>query len=453
MHFVITYDALRSWSRSIASLTLAILAVASPSAAQSPTPPSAVRDTLRLGPLLEAIERGNPRIEAARATARAARARIPGASRAPDPQLQLGLMNREFPNLRPMDLLGMTQIQVMQMVPVAGKLRLAGLAETARADATDTRVLDASADLRARGTMLFYDLYATDGTLRVARDTRRLLQDIGELAGKMYQVGEGRQVDVLRANVEQARMQEDLIRMETMRTTMAARLSALIAAPIDAPVGVAVLPRFPSALPSLDSLQQLAERFRPMLRAGAQDVNAAEASARLAEVEIWPDLQVGVQLATQGGPTGPQRMGSLMVGAAIPIAAGTRQRQVREETGAMRAMAAAELAIMRAETRGAVAEAHASLVRARRLADLYRSSVLPQAAATVASSLSAYRVGGVNFMTLLDAQMTLNRYRQELFTLEADEGKAWAQLEMLTGRPLVDAHSAQPVRPAGEPLQ
>ena len=150
---------------------------------------------------------------------------------------------------------------------------------------------------------------------------------------------------------------------------------------------------------------------------------------------------------------GPQRMGSLMVGAAIPIAAGTRQRQVREETGAMRAMAAAELAIMRAETRGAVAEAHASLVRARRLADLYRSSVLPQAAATVASSLSAYRVGGVNFMTLLDAQMTLNRYRQELFTLEADEGKAWAQLEMLTGRPLVDAHSAQPVRPAGEPLQ
>ena len=102
---------------------------------------------------------------------------------------------------------------------------------------------------------------------------------------------------------------------------------------------------------------------------------------------------------------------------------------------------------------GAVADAHASLVRARWLADLYRSAVLPQAAATVASSLSAYRVGGVNFMTLLDAQMTLNRYRQELFTLEADEGKAWAQLEMLTGRPLVDAHSAQPVRPAGEPLQ
>ena len=117
----------------------------------------------------------------------------------------------------------------------------------------------------------------------------------------------------------------------------------------------------------------------------------------------------------------------------------------------MRAMAAAELASARTETRGAVAESHANLMRARRLRELYRTSVLPQAAATVSSSLAAYRAGTVNFMTLLDAQMTLNRYRQELFTLEAEEGKAWAELEMLTGRILVDSHTIQPARPAGEP--
>ena len=105
---------------------------------------------------------------------------------------------------------------------------------------------------------------------------------------------------------------------------------------------------------------------------------------------------------------------------------------------------------MRAETRGAVGEAYANLQRARRLAELYRRSVLPQAEATVTSSLASYRVGTVNFMTLLDAQMTLNQYRQELFTLEAEEGKAWAELEMLTGRVLVDANTAQPARPAGE---
>jgi outer membrane protein TolC len=239
--------------------------------------------------------------------------------------------------------------------------------------------------------------------------------------------------------------------METMRTTMTARLNALLAESPDALLGEPRLPRFPAALPALDSLTRLAEQNRPMIRAGAQDVDAADASAHLAQRQIWPDLQMGVQYGQQPGPNGAQRMGSLMVAASLPIYAKSRQFQMREEADAMHAMAVFDLASMRAETRGAVGEAHAGLMRARRLADLYRTSVLPQAEATVTSSLASYRVGTVNFMTLLDAQMTLNRYRQELFTLEAEEGKAWAELEMLTGRVLVDANTAQPARPAGGP--
>ena len=108
----------------------------------------------------------------------------------------------------------------------------------------------------------------------------------------------------------------------------------------------------------------------------------------------------------------------------------------------MQRMAEADLAAMRATTRGQVSEAFANLSLARRLATLYRTTVIPQAEATVESSLAAYRVGSVDFMTLLDDRMTVNRYRQELFTLEADEGKAWAELEMLTGRELIDANGA-----------
>jgi outer membrane protein TolC len=81
-------------------------------------------------------------------------------------------------------------------------------------------------------------------------------------------------------------------------------------------------------------------------------------------------------------------------------------------------------------------------MRARSLARLYRSTVLPQADATVASAMSAYRVGAVDFMTLLDDRMTVNKYRQELYALDADEGKAWAELEMLVGRALFDPNQA-----------
>ena len=451
MLFVTSLGVLCPLAQRVARLGIGLLCVLTASVGLAQGVDVASRAPVLLGTVLDAVERANPRLDVARATAHAARARVPNVTRPPDPQLQFGLMNYDLATLRPMDVIGMTQLQLMQMMPVAGKLRLAGIVESAKADASATRVADVSLDLRARASMAYYDIYATDGTLGVARDTRRLLQDISDITGKMYAVGEGRQADVLRANVELARMQEDIIRMEIMRETMVARLNALRLEPSGAPVGTTRLPVFPSALPALDSLARLAEQQRPMIRAGVQDVEAADAATRLAQREIWPDLLLGVQYGQQGGAMGTQRMGSLMVGASLPIFASSRQYPMRDEANAMRAMATADLAAMRAETRGAVAESYAGLVRARRLGELYRTSVLPQAEATVTSSLASYRVGAVNFMTLLDAQMTLNRYRQQSITLEADEGKAWAELEMLTGRVLVDAHTAQPARPTGGP--
>ena len=289
--------------------------------------------------------------------------------------------------------------------------------------------------------MAFYDLYQTDQRLAVMRETLGLLQDIRRTAEAMYRVGEGRQADVLRAQVEIARMVEDTVRMTTMRTGMAARLDALLDRPGRESWPSPALPAFPDSVPSMDSLVSLAETGRPMLRAGERDLQAADAQASLARREIWPDVTIGLQYGTQSGEMGTERMGSLMVGASVPVFAGRRQLRMREETDAMRKMAAADLAAMHAETRARVTEAYASLTRARNLAALYRTTVIPQAEATAASSLAAYRVGGVDFMTLLDNRMTVNTYRQELFTLDAEQGKAWADLEMLVGRELFDANS------------
>ena len=59
---------------------------------------------------------------------------------------------------------------------------------------------------------------------------------------------------------------------------------------------------------------------------------------------------------------------------------------MRDEAGAMKQMAGADLAAMRADTRGKIGEAYANLVHARSLSQLYRSTVLPQGEATVASA-------------------------------------------------------------------
>jgi len=104
---------------------------------------------------------------------------------------------------------------------------------------------------------------------------------------------------------------------------------------------------------------------------------------------------------------------------------------------------------MRADTRARVGEVHVEWVRARNLSALYRTTILPQARAAVTASLAAYRVGQVNVMTLLDNQMTVNRYTQELAALEAAEGMALADLEMLLGRELFDPNTGRPA-PGGD---
>ena len=397
------------------------------------------QDTLprvELGTIYREARVASPRNEAAGALATAARARIASAKLPPDPEVQLGFMNYTIPGLTPMDPIGMTQLQVMQMLPLAGKLGLSGRVAEAQAQATAERARDVTWDVRTQAAMAFYDLYATDRALDVARQTLRLLQDVLRIAEAMYRVGEGRQADVLRAQVEIARMVEDTLRMTTMRTGMAARLNAVLNRAADTPVRSPEFPALPDSIPALAALIAEAEGHRPMVQAARRDVDAAAAQDALARREIWPDLTVGVQYGQRGSEMGTERMGSLMLGASVPVFAGQRQLRMREETAAMRRMAEAELLAMRATTRGDVTEAYADLVRARNLSALYRTTIIPQAEATVASALAAYRVGSVDFMTLLDDRMTVNEYRQQLFALEAEQGKAWAELEMLLGREL-----------------
>ena len=434
-------------------------AAAQPTAAQGRgAPPSATGPTpaadavvaqpapITLDSVYSLVARRSPRAQAAAALARAAAARVPGASRPPDPELQLGFMNYMLPDVRPDPTLGMTQLQLMQMVPLPGKLSAAGRAARARAEAAGARAEDVAWEARASAAMAFYERYELDGRIAVALETRRLLEDVADVASAMYRVGDGRQADVLRARVELARMDEEVVRMRAMSDAATGRLAAAADVSYGTLHGTPVLPAFPDSLPSRETLEELAMGVRPMLAAGAAELRAARADAALARRELWPDFEVGVQYGQRRMEMGTDRMGSLMIGASIPVFARSRQLQMREEAAAMQAMAAAELEGMRAETRGRIAAAHAELESARRLAALYRTTVLPQAAAATTSALASYRSGGVDFMTVVDNRMSVNQYRQELLALEAAEGRAWAELEMLVGRPLLVSTS-----PAGAP--
>ena len=444
---------LPSWGQRVAwratagrRLLLTLLAsplMTAPVAGQAvPARLSSVSDPLTIGALYRAVDSASPAIRAAQASALAAAARVPGTRRLPDPWIQVATMNRELPGFGLQVPLGMNQVQLTQMLPIpgTGKLGLAGQVAQSRADAELARVSESIWEQRNRAATAFYDLYRADATLRVMAESRQLLEGVSRTVTGMYAAGEAKQSDVLRAQLEVGRMTAQIADMTSMRRRMAARLNAVLDRAANEPTGVPELPEFPESLPSTDSLTALALASRGTIQAGADQVRAAAAAERLARRELWPDLEVGViygQQPMQGG--GTDRMLSLMLGASLPIWAGSRQSKMRDEAVALRQMAQADLDAMRAETRGRVAELVAELERTRQLYTLYRQTLLPQTEATAASARAGYQAGNVDFMTYLDALMTANGYRTEIPRLEAEQGQSLAELEMLTGHPLVAA--------------
>ncbi|MEJ2219169.1 MAG: TolC family protein, partial [Gemmatimonadota bacterium] len=221
----------------------------------------------------------------------------------------------------------------------------------------------------------------------------------------------GRQSDVLRANVEVARMDAEIHRMVAMRKVAAAKLNAVLDRPADTPVAATVLPPLPDTTPGQETLRAWAEETRPLLQRSRTGVEQAGTRVDLARKQIWPDFTVGVQYGQRDAAGGTVRMGSALLGFSIPLFAKSRQLRLRDEAAAMKAMAEARLTSDRAQVDARIGELLAELERDRTLVALYRAEILPEADANVESALSSYRVGAVDFMTLVDAQMTANSYK------------------------------------------
>ncbi len=397
----------------------------------------AQQDSLRLEDVLALVEARNPRLQALKAAAEAAAYRQPEASTLPDPTLQLGVMNFGLPDFNTdMPSSMAPSVQVMQMMPFPGKLSLKGDIAAYGTEMAEAGADEAWWDVRGKASSMFYDLYGLDRRLEVMRSTLALLKDFQQVAKAMYVAGTGRQADVLRADVEVARMDADIRTMKAMRTTMAARLNAMLDRPAATEVPSPALGELPLDVPEREQLLAWADATRPMLEQGRLGVAQTGKRTELAHRQIWPDFSVGFQYGQRGGAMGTERMGSAMVAFSIPLHAGKRQYAARDEAQAMQRLARAELSSLEAEVDARVGELLAELDRARTLTALYRDEVIPEANANVESAFSSYRVGNVDFMTLVDAEMTVNRYEGELYQLLGEYGKAVAKLESAVGRPL-----------------
>lgn len=388
-------------------------------------------DTLQLAEAIQIARQANPSLHAARLQADAMAERVSQAAALPDPQLQFALMNRPVNGFGTAERMTMNQVQLTQMLPWPGKLRFGKERARHLAVAEAFTAEDAEVQLVSRVKTAYYELAYMDRAIAIMERTRDLLRSFFEVSQSMYAVGEGLQQDVLQAQVAVARMTEDLTVMRQDRVAVAARLNALLGRAATEPIGALELPSADRPIAAVDSLVVVALVRRPALQAAHARTQAAEAGYRAARRELFPDIMVSLAYGQR-----PQfdDMATVMIGVSLPLWAGGRQLPMRREMAAMQASEEAMARDLYNETFAELTELRAEAERARELARLYATAVLPQARAAVESALSAYRVGRVDYMTLVENEMTVNRYEIESVRLAARYHQAVARIDALLGQ-------------------
>lgn len=387
--------------------------------------------------LLVAVSR-NPRLRRARREAEAAGFEIAQVTSLPDPFLALVPPTGQLTETAAGQV--DSAIGVSQKIPFPGKLyargRVASHAAAVTYEAYRGTLLQLTADVRGA----YYMLYFADRAIELTTRSNDLLRDFRNIAVRKYEAGNVPQQDVLRAQVELANLERELVTLRQRRGTARARLNSLMAYRVDTPLPPTEPIEPKTIAVELDTLLSMAAVENPEIAAAKERIERARASLTLAKLDYVPDLTVGYQY-TEIAESGlsPVADGDdnwqLNLGVTLPIWYGRLSAGRNEAATLLRASHEA-LADVEDTTAYRIQEAMLRVETEQRLVELFGKVIIPQARQTLDATVSAYRAGQVDFLTfienwrrLLDFEIA---YEKSLSSFEQE----LAELERLVGKPL-----------------
>ena len=181
------------------------------------------------------------------------------------------------------------------------------------------------------------------------------------------------------------------------------------------------------------------EETSPLLQARRARIAAAEREQRVAELEGYPDFELGLGYRIRERVTGDQVEGDDFFSAGVTVRLPVNRTKWRErvaERGALVRKAKADFRGARARLRDALRAAFADLTSADAEVALLKTGLVPQARQSLASSRSGYEVDKVDFLSLTDSQVSLLQAELRLVRAVSDRRAAFAALEAALGRRL-----------------
>jgi outer membrane protein TolC len=386
----------------------------------------------------EALDK-NPSVQSASHTVEAQKHKVPQAKSLPDPEASVGWMGNLTPfSVQEGDPSSYRGVGVMQSLPYPGKLKLRGEVasqevQMAQWDYEGMR-RRVTADIKAA----YYEYFFYGRALEITRKNKDLLQKLSSISEARYRVGKAMQQDVLKSQVEISLLLQKITVLEQQRATAQARLNTLMSRPPDSPLPPAANVE-PAALNEpLDALYAAAKGQDPGLQRELTTVKRAQLTTELARKDYRPDFAVAYMF--QQRPMMPD-MNGMTFTVNVPVFYKTKQReqvkQAQEEV-----LSAERSRDNRAnELQFELKQQFLAAQAAKQLLDLYTKAVVPQASLALESSMSAYEVGNVDFLTMLANFTTVLNYEVDYYRELADYQTALARMEPLVGMELT---STQP---------
>jgi len=279
----------------------------------------------------------------------------------------------------------------------------------------------------------YYELYLIQRKLEINQENQTLMRGFSEISRKQYEVGMGIQADFLRAETELASLVKEGISLEQDRIVAEAMLSSLLGRSDGE--GFAEIEGIESEIPdwTLEQIKPLARENNPELKMQEYNIAMTRAELSFARNDYLPDLMVkGTYKDMQDTR---DDFWALMLGLSLPVSPwsnpGYSSRLKQSEVYVRKSEA--EYSSMENMVNAELKQALAKIQANKKIIQLYRTTIIPQAEQTLNSNLFAYQSGKTEFLMVLDAYRMLLMSKLDYEMAVMEYMSAQAELEKAVG--------------------
>lgn len=391
---------------------------------------AAEMNTISLAEVIATALKDNPRLKAAQQKLKASQNRVRSAYGLPDPWVGLEYQNVPRGTTRFQDA-DMKMYTISQEIPWPGKLSLKAKVNRSQAGVIDAEYKAKERDIITKVKQAYFELYLADKLIDINKESLALTAQIIKIAERKYTVGKAILGEVLKMQVEEAKLSNQSITLENQKQVAQAKLNTLLNREISTETGI---PEYQEHKPfpySLEDLYRLVKINQPELLGAATAVKQSSLNLSLTKREYFPDFMLTYKQRFDSGDMANGWDG--MFNVTVPLWFWQKQNNMAREMRAEKEMALADYKAMENMALLEVKQMYLKLDAAQRQIDLTKNSILPQTAQVLKISRTGYESDKVGFLELLDSQRMYLEAQQDYYMSLVDFQMTKTELEQIVG--------------------